>query len=412
MSAYAIAGQYDTWQMYLHGPHFRPSEREGKGVPPVYVFGTWVNKVYKFENISTSAGGPMEATLKVVGHALAPSTGWPVEDKGGRVNGLLVAEGQPFWIANDPHAPAMSLYKGGVSFIPAARANCTQIFPDSSSIHKQFGQVTNTVDCHKDLGICFFSVWKFYDDAFPFWDKISEYMANDCLYYCIATGLDSEPSCEEIAVVRDENGEPICHQDGVGAVHGFTIGNTDPQDKQKFDLLLVFTGELHFVSGESSMRKVTVRATNTNGKRGLQTERSAAFATDLFVDYPPAGNDVGGDHVWVDDSGRYVWVSAFRKSGAGLHMLEYDTGRLLYSVKGFDKYLDGQFTYSAGVHGVGTLGEPGSYLALATSGCRAASACMPLPWTKPIPKEDWSKGVFFIVDLASADINKTTAIFI
>jgi hypothetical protein len=37
---------------------------------------------------------------------------------------------------------------------------------------------------------------------------------------------------------------------------------------------------------------------------------------------------------------------------------------------------------------------------------------MPLPWTKPIPKEDWSKGVFFIVDLASLDINRTTEIFV
>jgi hypothetical protein len=255
MSSYAIAGQNDTWQMYLHGPHFRASEQQGKEIPPVYVFGTWVNKVYKFEDISSSTGGSLDATLKVVGHALAPSTGWPVEDKSGRVKGLLVAEGQPFWIANDPHAPPMSLYKGGVSFLPAARENCTQIFPDSATFHKRFGQVTNTVDCHKELGICFFSVWKFYDDAFPFWDKISEYLANDCLYYCIANGLDSAPSCEEIAVLRDENGEPICHQDGVGAVHGFTIGKTDPLDSQKFDLLLVFTGELQFVGGESSMRK-------------------------------------------------------------------------------------------------------------------------------------------------------------
>jgi hypothetical protein len=93
-------------------------------------------------------------------------------------------------------------------------------------------------------------------------------------------------------------------------------------------------------------------------------------------------------------------------------MLEYDTVKPLYSLKGFDEYLEGQFTYSAGVHGVGTLGEPGSYLALATSACRSASACMPLPWTKPIPKEDWSKGVFFIVDLASLDINRTTEIFV
>ena len=29
------------------------------------------------------------------------------------------------------------------------------------------GRVVNTIDCHAPTGICFFSVWVFYDDGMP-----------------------------------------------------------------------------------------------------------------------------------------------------------------------------------------------------------------------------------------------------
>ena len=36
---------------------------------------------------------------------------------------------------------------------------------------------------------------RFYDDQPPFWNPWTELVANDCLYYCIAEGLDSFPTC-------------------------------------------------------------------------------------------------------------------------------------------------------------------------------------------------------------------------
>merc|ERR1712061_261099 len=121
-----------------------------------------------------------------------------------------------------------------------------------------FGQVVNTVDCHKRLGICFFTVWKFYDDTNPIWNPISNLIAPDCLYYCIAENLDSNPSCSKTDVLKDENGTEICHKHGVGAVHGMTIGLDDPHNASVFDIFAIFTGQASFDKGESSMKKIRV----------------------------------------------------------------------------------------------------------------------------------------------------------
>lgn len=310
----------------------------------------------------------------------------------------------------------MSLYKGGVSYLPSSTdylGDCTKVFP-KDPFHKKFGQVTNTVDCHVGTGVCFFTVWKFYDDQDPVWSNFSEMVANDCLYYCITDGLvDGSPSCAKLGVMVDENGEKICHKHGVGAVHGMTIGNTDPQDPTKFDILLVFTGKATFTDGESSMRKVTVQLEGgvQDGKdeRSLETIKSVPFATDLFVDVAKAhGGDVGGDHAWVDETRKFVWISAFRVSACGIHMVEYDSGKLLHSVSGLCDYLPKSYSYAAGLHGVGSLGKVGSYIALATSACVSTKACAPIPWQSPMPKSMWAPGVFFLIDLASL-VNKNTS---
>merc|ERR1712050_372957 len=140
------------------------------------------------------------------------------------------------------------------------------------------------------------------------------------------------------------------------------------------------------------------------GDHDLQVLESKPFALDLFTQgrYAPKGWDVGGDHAWVDETGKYIWVSCFRQKGVGAHMLDYETGDLLYSVTGLDTYVPNQYTYTAGIHGVGTLGKKGSYLAIATSSCHDISICIPtMPWHWPVPEKWWSTAPFFLIDLAS-----------
>lgn len=397
ISSWALAGGEDTWQMYLHGPLVRERERvDTDSIPPIYVQGTWVQKVYRFDNFSKpESGKALKAQQKMVGHSISPSTSFPIEDANStRIKGLMVAGGGSFLAV----APS---YKGGVYFLPADRQKkCTEVFP-IDPFHKMWGQSVNTVDCHKGTGICFFTVWQYFDDQSPMWNPIINKLTPDCLYYCIAEGLHSSPSCKQSAVVLDEKGDRVCHQHGVGAVHGMTIGNTDKTNPSKFDIFLVFTGKAQFDAGESSMKKLSVEVKGSGSSRELAVLKSQPFATDLFVDLPARGHDVGGDHAWVDSTGKWIWVSTFRLTASGVHLLDYDTGRLHFSITGMSDYLADNFAYSSGIHGVGTLGQKGSYLAVATSACENAAVCAPIPWSRFIPKKYWAKGVMFIIDLAS-----------
>jgi len=419
INSYTIKGQQNTWQMYLHGPHIRASERSApRSMPSVYVFATFTNKIFKFENFTAPVndGRPraLQATQKLVGHALAPSTGFVMEDMYRGIKGLLVAEGQPFWFSNFFFGSGFpkEIYKGGVQFLPTGpvEKNCTQIFPNmhSSPLHVMTGQVVNTVDCHKPTGVCFFSVWKFYDDQAPLWNRISEIISNDCLHYCFVTKAaleGKEATCIQGGVVHDEHGHIVCHKKNVGAVHGFEIGNSHKDDPSKFDLFLVFTGKARMTDGESSMMKLTMQVVLAGDRHELKVLHSVPFATDLFQQDFPNGTqraDAGGDHAWVDDSGKYIWVSCFRKERVGVHMLDYETGKVIYSVSGINTFVPNQYTYTAGIDGVGTLGQPGSWLVVATCSCHSLEVCMPtLPWTWPIPEKFWSTGVLFAIDLNS-----------
>lgn len=400
--------------MYLHGPHIHERERtDPEAMPPVYVFATFTNQVYRFEGFSkpaVSEGTPMplNATQKVVGHALAPSTGYVIEDSvTKRIKGLLIAEGQPFWLSNINSLPPHEIYKGGVQYLEANESKCEQIFP-STPFHRLFGQVVNTIDCHRELGICFFTVWKFYDDQSIVWNNFTESVANDCLWYCVLEKdslRSGKPVCKKTGIVEDENGHGICHQKGVGAVHGMTVGNTDATNPNLFDIFLVFTGKATMDNGESSFKKVKVEVFPSGDTHDIRVLKSERFAEDLFTHYTPAGWDVGGDHAWVDATGKYYWVSCFRSKGVGVHMLDYETGDLIYSVTGLDKYVDNQYTYTAGIHGVGTVGQKGSYLAIATSSCHLLDVCIPtIPWHWPVPKSFWSTAPFFLIDLASLSV--------
>jgi len=406
IESHALAGKKDTWQMYLHGPRLRETEAaEGDFVPPFYVQATFTNMVYKFENV-TKDNGIVTATQKMVGNALAPSTSYPIEDANtGKVKGLLVAEGNPFWI-NNPFTPKhMQMYKGGVTYLD--KDNCTLIFPQSppfpEKVH-QNGQVVNTVDCHRELGVCLFSVWKFYDDQYPIWSNKS---APDCLYFCILQegGLkDGIPHCTGAGVLLDDDNNPVCHVDGLGAVHGFTVGNTvemKDKDNGSFDTFLMYTGGATFDGGSSLLRKLTISISTNDGIKSIRTTKAAWFGQELFKDTVPKGHDVGGDHAWVDATGTKVWVSTFRVDNPGVHMLDYETGELLYSIHGMSSVLKGNYAYSAGIHGIGAMGKEGSVIAVATSACTMPhSACFPIPYLPFEPSFLEGIGVMFVLDIS------------
>merc|ERR1740127_80297 len=166
----------------------------------------------------------------------------------------------------------------------------------------------------------------------------------------------------------------VCSKHGVGGVHGMVVDNHQRyDDPNQFDIFLVMTGGATFDGGESSLRKVKCEKTADGDLLVLSSE---LFGRDLYEvsvgrDSPfgMAEHDAGGDHAWPDDSGKYLWVSTFRLGNAGVHMLDYQTGDLIYSVHGMDRLLPHNYAYSAGIHGIGTLGQKGSTLLTATSAC-------------------------------------------
>jgi len=424
LEAHVAAGSDDDWQMYLHGPMFRPWREMCANCshPPVYVQATWTNKVYRFDDLHRAVdanglkhrGQPMTGTQKVVAHAIAPSTSFPIETNTGELQGMLVAEGQPF-LLNAPFDPKhVEMDFGGVDYITD---KCQRVYPNKVDRHGlgTGGDVVNTVACHPYTGICFFSVWKFYEDQPPFWNKFWEKLHPDCLHYCVTDGLDKMANgCKKGGVVKDEHGVPICSKHGVGAVHGFTVAfgaNLTHKDPNEFDLFLVFTGGAQFVGGESSLSKVLCKK---DASGDLAVIKSQRFGDDLFMLSVNRTNktgmapvDVGGDHAWADESGKYLWVSTFRTENAGVHMLDYETGELIYSIHGTATYQGPgvkkhNYAYSAGIHGGGWLGHERGVLLVGTSACtHPKSACFPVPYnpiTKAIGME--ATGLMYMIDLS------------
>jgi hypothetical protein len=154
------------------------------------------------------------------------------------------------------------------------------------------------------------------------------------------------------------------------------------------------------------MRKVTCQK---NSAGDLAVLKSEVFGRDLFETSvgrkSPTGLapvDVGGDHVWADESGKYVWVSTFRMANAGIHMLDYFTGELVYSIHGTATHLPHNYAYSAGIHGGGWLGHPKGMIVLGTSACtHPKTMCAPIPYnpiTEALGLE--AKGLVYIIDLS------------
>ena len=166
----------------------------------------------------------------------------------------------------------MQVNRGGITAMN--KDKCTTLFP-TKGMKKSTGQVANTVMCHPNSGVCFFSIWKFYDDTIP------ETMFPDCLHYCVPDSLSNPTECVQEGVMEDEKGEQICHKKGVGGVHGFTIGRSESKDPNTFDMLLVMTGGADFDKGESSIRRLKVQVE----KHELVVQRwvlTFQFGNDVF----------------------------------------------------------------------------------------------------------------------------------
>eukprot|EP00931_Biecheleriopsis_adriatica_P035520 TRINITY_DN20446_c0_g1_i2.p1 TRINITY_DN20446_c0_g1~~TRINITY_DN20446_c0_g1_i2.p1 ORF type:complete len:450 (+),score=62.09 TRINITY_DN20446_c0_g1_i2:82-1431(+) len=343
----------DDFGIFLHGPLFRPAMKKPEDyVPPLYVVGSLTDKIWRLDDIGLSQG-TLSASMKLLAYAASPSTLFPVRPSyQGGPERLLVAEGNPFEWNPDPTGGA-SYWQGGVDLID--EHNCTTIFP-KEIVDRTVGRVVNTVECHPS-GFCFFSVWKFYDDSLPL-------PSPDCLWWCRVKDINNPTSCLESEVMKDILGNNICHVDGMGAVHGFKIGKD--VSGNSFDMFLLYTGKGTFDDGDSSIYKLRVTTSISDGKGQVAVESSARWGTDLWEKSTAAGHNVGVDHAWVDDTGKYVWVGTFRQKSDGVHMLEYDTGKLIHSVFGISNLVPKKYTYTSGITGVGAWGQPGSVIAIAT----------------------------------------------
>jgi len=256
----------------------------------------------------------------------------------------------------DPGNHSHEMNFGDVSFMDAS--GCTKLFPVLPDPAALTGRVMNTIDCHPRTGICFFSAWKF--DGAP--SRMDPWP--DCLWWCKVDDLSNPSKCESLGVMEDENGQRICRDYRLGGgVHGLSVMHDDPDDPDSFDVLLIFTAGMGYDTGASWMSMLKVSVSDT--RRNVFTRSQTLWGTSLWNDTVTKPHDTGCDHAELDDAGN-VWVSTFRQKNAGLHMLDYN-GSLLYSIHGFGDYVPGEYSYPAGVSGYGTLLQPNSLMALATS---------------------------------------------
>uniref|UniRef100_A0A7S2JLJ6 SMP-30/Gluconolactonase/LRE-like region domain-containing protein n=1 Tax=Haptolina brevifila TaxID=156173 RepID=A0A7S2JLJ6_9EUKA len=337
-----------------------------KALPPVYFTGTVVDKYYMLDSIDASAaplgsgkvGPAWNAELKMLGWTVAPSVLYPIEGSGAgqdedELQGFLIAGGNPF--VEDPGNHSHEFNLGGITYM--SPEGCTKLFPVLPDPYAMTGRVTNTIDCHKRTGVCFFSAWKF--DGGP---KSTGFFP-DCLWFCKPDNLTNPQKCTSVGVMKDENGQEICRDYRLGGgVHGLTVMHDDPADPNSFELLLVFTAGTKYDTGGSWMSMLNVSVSDTGDE--VMTRSQRLWGSSLWNDTVTKPHDVGCDHATLDDAGR-VWVSTFRSGNAGVHMLDYD-GTLQYSIHGFD-FLPGQYSYPAGLSGFGTLFEANSMMAVATS---------------------------------------------
>lgn len=185
--------------------------------------------------------------------------------------------------------------------------------------------------------------------------------------------------------------EPMATKDNrtlYSAGHGLLIGESEKVGSAwHFDLIVSYTdGASDLDLGVSMMRKLRV-VVDRQGPEGDQTtlrvpayaDWGAALWRDTLAGTP---YDVRVDHMWRDGKG-YVWISTFGKHNAGEHVMDYDTGALLYTYHGFENASPfpgphGLYFNPSGISVVGGFGEPGAIAVV------AVESVIPLPTLKAI----------------------------
>merc|ERR1712232_730367 len=256
---------------------------------------------------------------------------------------------------------------------------CTKLWPHKLD-EPEFtasGAVVNRLVCHRPTGVCLFSNWNHeFDKDHLHWPG--------CLHWCALDDPDKPTRCsagEPLAGGPDNAilpgrfcAEPHKAKDGSEvyvAPHGMLIGEERQDgDTWKLELINSYTdGLMSMDTGVSFARKlfITVQRSGSQGKdTTVKATRWEYFGSDLTTGtVNGTAYDVGLDHMWRDASG-YVWFSTFRTHNAGEHVLDYDTGKLLLSFHGFNKFPHIFKPYNpSGITTVGGLGQPGSVAVVA-----------------------------------------------
>jgi len=321
------------------------------------------------------------------------------EATGKSLQGMVVSSGQPFGDTVGDKGQHM-ITQGGLYFISASR--CQKLWPNSLDESNRIvsGGVVNRVVCHDPTGVCFFSNWNHeFDKTWP--PEIPH-----CLHWCALDHFSDPTRCSASEALRGGPGnafisgrfcsEPHLAKDGSTvyvAPHGMLIGHAvQDGDTWHLEMIISYTdGLMGMDEGVSFARKlyVTVKRRGSTGESThIDTSRWEYFGSELTTDTLDGTKyDVGLDHMWRDAAG-YVWFSTFRKHNAGEHVLDYQTGKLLVSFKGFEKYPHIISPYNpSGISVVGGFGEEGAVAIV------AVETVPPLPFVH---------GALFFVDVSNS----------
>ena len=187
--------------------------------------------------------------------------------------------------------------------------------------------------------------------------------------WCIPDNITHPTSCINEGTLQFPNGTEVCRSSPIGGVHSVkilqqTASTHQPRNNNNtsVDLLLLFAGGAGFDAGQTAAALISLEV-----RRGAVESRAVEWwGTSLWTDTVAPPHNAGLDHAWQDEAG-HVWVTTFRKSNPGLHLLTRQ-GQLLLSVHGLDRVNStDDFRYPSGVHGVGRPGLAGSWIAVTTS---------------------------------------------
>jgi len=228
--------------------------------------------------------------------------------------------------------------------------------------------------------VCLFTEWSRLTGSSqtggPYYDGVGLFgnPNEDCYYWCVPTDINFPTECEKSGLVLID-GEPICSTgirdpkfEGTHYstnVHAPNIGRDVSENS--FQLITIFTGgEVYgdddiMEIGYSHMEEAIV--SYEPEWDAPRFSESKDFGSQLWQDTVELPYDVGVDHSWVDDTKDYLWISAYREQGNGLHMVDLRTGDLVLSLKNFENLPHDPelYAYNAGNDGYGTVGQKGAF---------------------------------------------------